>query len=158
MPTMVRTIRQQIAPDEARGQLHRVVEQLGEWFPEVAVMLKDTVRDILAFTSFTMVRWQKLWPNNPLERVNKEIRRRTDVMGISAIRSAARSLVVAALAEQHDEWAEARRYITFLNHVATKALSELGLMQAADQRWETRMMNSHLYWWDFTPVEFLVAV
>ena len=111
-----------------------MVEQLRERFPEVVVMLRDTGRDILAFTSFTMVHWQKLWPNNPLERLNKEIRRRTGVVGISPIRPAARSLVVAALAEQHDEWAEARRYITFHNHVATKALSEPGLMQAADQR------------------------
>ena len=80
---MVRTIYQQLSPAEVHGQLDRVVEQLREPFPQVAELLADAAPDILAFTAFPVAHWQKLWSNNPQERLNREIRRRTDVVDFS---------------------------------------------------------------------------
>ena len=74
--TMVRTIYQQLSPAEVHGQLDRVVEQLREPFPQVAELLADAAPDILACTAFPVAHWQKLWSNNPQERLNREIRRR----------------------------------------------------------------------------------
>ena len=104
--TMVRTIYQQLSPAEVHGQLDRVVEQLREPFAQVAELLADAAPDILAFTAFPVAHWQKLCSNNPQKRLNREIRRRTDVVGIFPNRLSARRLVGAVLAEQHDEWAE----------------------------------------------------
>ena len=73
---MVRTIYQQLSPAEVHGQLDRVVEQLREAFPQVAELLADAAPDILACTAFPVAHWQKLWSNNPQERLNREIRRR----------------------------------------------------------------------------------
>ena len=73
---MVRTIYQQLSPAEVHGQLDRVAEQLREAFPQVAELLADAAPDILAFTAFPVAHWQKLWSNNPQERLNREIRRR----------------------------------------------------------------------------------
>ena len=128
---MVRTIYQQLSPAEVHGQLGRVVEQLREPFPQVAELLADAAPDILAFTAFPVAHWQKLWSNNPQERLNREIRRRTDVVGIFPNRLSARRLVGAVLAEQHDEWAEARRYLTIPNAVGNEALPEPNMLEAA---------------------------
>ena len=76
LPRMVRTIYQQLSPAEVHGQLDRVVEQLREPFAQVAELLADAAPDILAFTAFPVAHWQKLWSNNPQERLNREIRRR----------------------------------------------------------------------------------
>ena len=81
---MVRTIYQQPSPDEVHAQLDRVTDQLGDRFPQVASLLDEAGPDILAFSSFPVAHWKKIWSNNPLERLNKEIRRRTDVVGISS--------------------------------------------------------------------------
>ena len=129
--TMVRTIYQQLSPAEVHGQLDRVVEQLREPFAQVAELLADAAPDILAFTAFPVAHWQKLWSNNPQERLNREIRRRTDVVGIFPNRQSARRLVGAVLAEQHDEWAEARRYLTIPNAAGNEALPEPNMLDAA---------------------------
>ncbi len=110
--TIVRSIFAQ--PDAATtwAQLHRVTEQLGEKFPIAAAMLADAAEEILAFSHFPKEHWRQIWSNNPQERLNKELRRRTDVVGIFPNRDAVIRLVGAVLAEQHDEWAVARRYMS----------------------------------------------
>jgi len=110
--TMVRTIYQQPSPEEVDAQHRRVVEQLHERFPQAAALLAEAGPDILAFTAFPVAHWRQIWSNNPLERLNKEIRRRTDVVGIFPNRAATRRLIGAVLAEQHDEWATSRRYLS----------------------------------------------
>ena len=128
---MVRTIYQQLSPEDVHAQADRVVAQLQEHFPQAAQMLADALPDILAFTAFPVSHWQKLWSNNPLERLNKEIRRRTDVVGIFPNRAATRRLVGAVLAEQHDEWAEGRRYLTFIQDLHTEAIPASNILEAA---------------------------
>ena len=109
--TMVRTVYQQPSLQEVHAQHAHVVGMLDERFPLAAELLADAGPDILAFTAFPMAHWQQVWSNNPQERLNKEIRRRTDVVGIFPNRAAIRRLIGALLAEQHDEWQVARRYL-----------------------------------------------
>jgi transposase-like protein len=110
--TLVRSIFAQGSSDEVWAQHARVVEQLEPRFPEAAALLSDAVHDVLAFTAFPQTHWRQIWSNNPLERLNKEVRRRTDVVGIFPNRPAVIRLVGAVLAEQHDEWVVTRRYMS----------------------------------------------
>ena len=110
--TLVRTIFEQPDATQVWAQHARVVEQLESRFPEATAMLVDMAPDLLAFTGFPKEHWRQIWSNNPQERLNKEIRRRTDVVGIFPNRAAVIRLVGAVLAEQHDEWAVARRYMS----------------------------------------------
>lgn len=91
------------------AQFDRVVDALAEKLPTVADHLEQARADILAFTTFPKEIWRQIWSNNPNERLNREIRRRTDVVGIFPDRTSIIRLVGAVLAEQHDEWAEGRR-------------------------------------------------
>jgi len=109
--TLVRTIFAQPDTTSVWAQHARVVEQLTERFPAAAELLADAAPDVLAFTSFPKEHWKQIWSNNPQERLNKELRRRTDVVGIFPNRDAVVRLVGSVLAEQHDEWAVVRRYM-----------------------------------------------
>jgi transposase-like protein len=110
--TLVRSIFMQPDAEAVWAQFHRVVSQLEERFPAAAEMLQDAGEEILAFTAFPFAHWKQIWSNNPQERLNKEIRRRTDVVGIFPNRDAAIRLIGAVLAEQHDEWQVVRRYMS----------------------------------------------
>jgi putative transposase len=110
--TMVRTIFAQPDAATVHEQHRRIVDQLATRFPEAAALLADAEPDLLAFTGFPKEHWRQLRSNNSLERLNKEIRRRTDVVGIFPDRAAIIRLVGAVLAEQNDEWAVARRYMS----------------------------------------------
>jgi transposase-like protein len=110
--TMVRTIFAQPDAATVHEQHARIVAQLEARFPEAAALLDEAGPDLLAFTGFPKEHWRQLWSNNSLERLNKEIRRRTDVVGIFPNRPSIVRLVGAVLAEQNDEWAVARRYMS----------------------------------------------
>ena len=109
--TLVRTIFEQPGAASVRAQHAQVVTALEAKFPQAAAHLDEARDDILAFTAFPREVWRQIWSNNPQERLNKEVRRRTDVVGIFPGRDAIIRLVGAVLAEQNDEWTEARRYM-----------------------------------------------
>jgi hypothetical protein len=109
--TLVRTIFDQPDADAFRAHFARVVETIEQKFPAAAEHLDQARADLLAFTAFPREIWRQIWSNNPQERLNQEIRRRTHVVGIFPNRAAIIRLVGAVLAEQTDEWTEARRYM-----------------------------------------------
>ena len=110
---LVRSIFEQPDRDATWNQLGEVVDKLTQaGFADTATVLLDAADDILAFTAFPVEHWSKIRSNNPQERLNKEIRRRTDVVGIFPSRKAVIRLVGALLAEQTDEWAITKRYMS----------------------------------------------
>ena len=97
---------------EARQRLAHVVDQLRGVAPKVAALLEDAEPDLLAFYAFPAEHWSKLRSTNPLERVNREIGRRSDVVGIFPNDAALIRLAGALLIEQNDEWLVGRRYLS----------------------------------------------
>jgi transposase-like protein len=109
--TLVRTIFAQSDSTQVRAQFRRVVDQLEGQFAHAAELLIEAEADLLAFAGFPTEHWRQIWSNNTQERLNRELRRRTDVVGIFPNRPALIRLAGAVLAEQHDEWIVARRYM-----------------------------------------------
>jgi len=109
---MLHSVYDQPDAEAVHAQFDKMLDALTEALPDVHDHLDTARADVLAFTSFPKEVWRQIWSNNPNERLNKEIRRRTDVVGIFPNRDAIIRLVGAVLAEQHDEWAEGRRYLS----------------------------------------------
>ncbi|GHE49907.1 IS256 family transposase [Streptosporangium violaceochromogenes] len=109
--TLVRTIFDQPTAEAVRTQHAWVIDALEARYPAACEHLDAAREELLAFAAFPKETWRQVWSNNPQERLNKEIRRRTDVVGIFPDRAAIVRLVGAVLAEQTDEWTEARRYM-----------------------------------------------
>jgi putative transposase len=110
--TRVRTIFDQADADAVHARYDRVIDALEPRYREAAEHLDTARAELLAFTTYPREIWRQIWSNNPQERLNKEIRRRTDVVGIFPGREALIRLVGAVLAEQSDEWTEGRRYMS----------------------------------------------
>ena len=109
--TLVRTIFDQPDAAEVHAQFDRVVAALEVKLPAAAEHLAEAREDLLAFTAMPREVWRQVWSSNPQERLNRELRRRSDVVGIFPDRASIIRLIGAVLMEQNDEWTEARRYI-----------------------------------------------
>ncbi|WP_448073367.1 IS256 family transposase [Georgenia yuyongxinii] len=109
----IRTIFAQPTGPAVREQVETVATMLQPRFPAVADLLLEAKADLTAFADFPEAHWRKVWSNNPIERLNREVKRRTDVVGIFPNTAALDRLVGAVLIEAHDEWqASDRRYLS----------------------------------------------
>jgi putative transposase len=108
----IRTVFAQPDAESARQQWLRVLEGFRHRFARLSELMEEAEEDVLSYAAFPAEHWQKIWSNNPLERVNKEVKRRTNVVGIFPNEAAVIRLVGSVLLEQHDEWQVAKRYFS----------------------------------------------
>jgi putative transposase len=108
----IRTVFAQPDALSAHQQWRKVADGFRGRFPKLAELMDEAEEDVLAYAAFPGEHWQKIWSNNPLERLNKEVKRRTNVVGIFPNETAVIRLVGAVLCEQHDEWQVAKRYFS----------------------------------------------
>jgi putative transposase len=108
----IRTVFAQPDLGSAHQQWLRVSEGFRDRFPRLSELMDEAEEDVLSYASFPQEHWQKIWSNIPLERVNKEVKRRTNVVGIFPTEGSVIRLVGAVLSEQHDEWQVSKRYFS----------------------------------------------
>ncbi len=108
----IRTVFAQPDVASARDQWRRISGGFRCQFPRLAELIDEAEEDVLAYAAFPTEHWRKIWSNNPLERLNKEVKRRTNVVGIFPNEAAVIRLVGAVLSEQHDEWQVSKRYFS----------------------------------------------
>ena len=108
----IRTVFAQPDNASAHQQWRRVADGFRARFSKLADLMDEAETDVLSYAAFPAEHWQKVWSNNPLERVNKEVKRRTNVVGIFPNEAAVVRLVGAVLCEQHDEWQVSKRYFS----------------------------------------------
>ena len=108
----IRTVFAQPDAHSAREQWRRVSDGFRSRFPRLSELMDEAEEDVLAYATFLSEHWQKIWSNNPLERLNKEVKRRTNVVGIFPNEAAVIRLVGALLSEQHDEWQVSKGYFS----------------------------------------------
>ena len=122
----IQTIFAQPDATSVRAQFERITATLESEFADIAGMLDGAREDLLAFASFPEAHWRKIWSTNPLERLNREIKRRSDVVGVFPNDASVCRLVTAVVLETHDEWAVAdRRYLSEIS------MAELRKLEAA---------------------------
>jgi putative transposase len=117
----LKSIFSQTSKDEARQALHKAVELLAPKYPAAAAVVEEAEDDVLSYFSFPDKHWRQIHSTNPLERQNREIRRRTDVVGIFPNAASALRLVTMLLVEQNDEWAVNRRYFSLESMLLLKS-------------------------------------
>ena len=108
-----RTIFAQPDPATVDSSWDQVRDQLADRFPKIGALMDDAKAEVLAFATFPRAHWPKVWSTNPLERLNKEVKRRARVVGIFPNEASVIRLVGAVLTDVHDEWqAGDRRYLS----------------------------------------------
>ncbi len=127
----VKTVFAHTDPAEVAAQWDTVADSLAASFPKVAAMMNEAKADVLAFTAFPRAHWQKIWSNNPIERLNKEIKRRADVVEIFPNPAAFLRLATAVVIEAHDEWQVTRRYLSEISMAELRKV--ITAKQAADK-------------------------
>ncbi len=108
----IRTVFAQPDASSSREQWRRVADGFRERFPKLTDLMETAEEDVLAYLAVPRAHWRQVWSTNPLERLNKEVKRRSDVVGIFPNQAAVIRLVGMVLAEQHDEWQVSRRYVS----------------------------------------------
>ncbi len=120
---LISTIFAQTSPEAVRDCYHQVTASMETSFPKIASMLREAEPDLTAFAAFPTEHWKKIWSNNPIERVNTEIKRRADVVQVFPNRESVTRLIGAVLLEQHEEWQYGER--RYLSDISMRRLATL---------------------------------